>query len=208
MNVDRAIEALREARPDLVAIGGSAGAIEALDRILPPLPATFPVAVVVVVHVPPGRYSGLATLFEHKCRLPVCEVEDKCPMTRGIYFAPPDYHLLVEHGPVLALSMDAPVNFSRPSIDVLFESAAEVYGPRLLGVILTGASDDGAAGLEAVSRAGGMTCVQDPSTAYASLMVTSALRRVRAHHVLGLAELAEFLRTVTGAAPVGEGTSS
>jgi two-component system chemotaxis response regulator CheB len=194
---------------DAIVIGTSAGGVDALSVILPAIDGGYHGAILVVLHLPRERPSLLVDIFGPKCALSVREAEDKEPVAAGtVYFAPSDYHLLVEHGPVLALSMDAPVNFSRPSIDVLFESAAEVYGPRLLGVILTGASDDGAAGLEAVSRAGGMTCVQDPSTAYASLMVTSALRRVRAHHVLGLAELAEFLRTVTGAAPVGEGTSS
>ena len=175
MNVDRAIEALREARPDLVAIGGSAGAIEALDRILPPLPATFPVAVVVVVHVPPGRYSGLATLFEHRCRLPVCEVEDKCPMTRGIYFAPPDYHLLVERSSTFALSTEEAVHFSRPAIDVLFESVADAYVSNAMGILLSGASVDGAAGLGRIRAAGGITWVQDPAVATAPTMPEAAL---------------------------------
>jgi two-component system chemotaxis response regulator CheB len=162
-------------------------------------------AVLVVLHLPRERPSLLVEIFGPKCALPVREAEDKEPVAPGtIYFAPPDYHLLVDQGPALALSVDEPVNFSRPSIDVLFESAAEVYGPRLLGVILTGASQDGAAGLAAVSRAGGTTCVQDPATAYAPLMAESALRAVRAPHVLGLADLAAFLRSITGARPAGK----
>lgn len=191
-----------------IAIGCSAGGVEALSMLLPALPQSFRGAVFVVLHLPRERPSLLVDLFAPKCALAVREAEDKEPVSPGtIYFAPADYHLLVERGPALALSVDAPVNFSRPSIDVLFESAADVYGRRLLGMILTGASDDGAAGLEAVSRAGGTTCVQDPSTAYSPLMAESALRRVSANHILGLPELANLLRTVTAADAVGEGLS-
>jgi two-component system chemotaxis response regulator CheB len=182
---------------DAIVIGTSAGGVEALSVLLPAIPRAYRGAVFVVLHLPRGRRSLLVDIFGPKCALAVREAEDKEPVVPGtIYFAPSDYHLLVDRGPELALSTDAPVNFSRPSIDVLFESAAEVYGPRLLGIILTGANEDGAAGLEAVFRAGGTTCVQDPSTAYAPQMSESALRRIRADHVLGLAELAQFLSTV------------
>jgi two-component system chemotaxis response regulator CheB len=192
------ITTTRLAPIDAVVIGASAGGVEALSVLLPAIPSDYRGAVLVVLHLPREQPSLLVNIFGPKCALPVREAEDKETVTPGtIYFAPPDYHLLVDRGPQLALSMDDPVNFSRPSIDVLFESAADVYGTRLLGIILTGASRDGAAGLEAVSRAGGMTCVQDPSTAYASLMVESALRRVRAQHILGLSGLAELLGTVS-----------
>lgn len=185
---------------DAVVVGASAGGVEALSVLLPAVPRTYRGAVFVVLHLPREGPSLLADIFGPKCALAVREAEDKEPVAPGtIYFAPSDYHLLVDRGPELALSTDAPVNFSRPSIDVLFESAAEVYGPRLLGVILTGANEDGAAGLAAVSRAGGTTCVQDPSTAYASLMTEAALRRVRADHVLGLTALAELVSTVAAA---------
>jgi two-component system chemotaxis response regulator CheB len=194
---------------DAIVIGCSAGGVEALSGLLPAIPKSFRGAVFVVLHLPRERPSLLVDLYAPKCALVVREAEDKEPVAPGtIYFAPADYHLLVERGPALALSVDPPVNFSRPSIDVLFESAADVYGRRLLGIILTGASEDGAAGLEAVFRAGGTTCVQDPSTAYSSLMTASALRRVSAHHVLGLPELANLLRTVTAADPIGKGLSS
>lgn len=183
---------------DAVVIGASAGGVEALSILLPAIPSDYRGAVLVVLHLPRERPSLLVNIFGPKCALPVREAEDKETVTPGtIYFAPPDYHLLVDRGPQLALSMDDPVNYSRPSIDVLFESAADVYSTRLLGIILTGASHDGAAGLEAVSRAGGMTCVQDPSTAHASLMIESALQRVRAQHILGLRGLAELLGTVS-----------
>src|SRR5262249_12340639 len=144
----------------------------------------------------------LVEIFAPKCALPVREAEDKEPVRAGtVYFAPPDYHLLVETGPHLALSADEPVHYSRPSIDVLFESAADVFGERLLGIILTGASDDGAAGLEAVHRAGGLTVVQEPHSAYASLMTESALKRGPVDFVLSLEQIAELLRTVEAARP-------
>lgn len=182
---------------DAIVIGTSAGGVEALSALLPAIPRSYGGAVFVVLHLPRERRSLLVDIFGPKCALSVREAEDKEPVVPGtIYFAPPDYHLLVEKGPALALSTDEPVNFSRPSIDVLFESAADVYGPHLLGIILTGANEDGAAGLEAVSRAGGTTCVQEPSTAYASLMAQSALRQVRVHHVGSLPELARLLSTV------------
>ena len=190
--------AARRVLVDAIVIGASAGGVEALLALLPAIPPDYRGSVLVVLHLPRERPSLLVDLFRPKCALAVREAEDKEPVAAGtIYFAPSDYHLLVDHGPVLALSIDEPVNFSRPSIDVLFESAAEVYGSRLLGIILTGANDDGTVGLEAVARAGGRTCVQDPSTAHAPLMVESALRRVRADHVLGLDGLIDLLRTVT-----------
>jgi two-component system chemotaxis response regulator CheB len=182
---------------DAIVVGTSAGGVEALSVLLPAIPRSYRGAVFVVLHLPRERRSLLVDIFGPKCALAVREAEDKEPVAPGtIYFAPSDYHLLVDRGPELALSTDPPVNFSRPSIDVLFESAAEIYGPRLLGLILTGANEDGAAGLEAVARAGGTTCVQDPSTAYASMMAESALRRVRADHILGLTELAQLVSTV------------
>jgi two-component system chemotaxis response regulator CheB len=185
---------------DAVVIGTSAGGVEALSVLLPAIPRRYGGAVFVVLHLPRERPSLLVDIFAPKCALAVREAEDKERVAPGtIYFAPSDYHLLVEPGPALALSMDAPVNFSRPSIDVLFESAAEVYGPRLLGIILTGANEDGTAGLEAVSRAGGTTCVQDPATAYAPLMAESALRRMRPDYVLELGALAALVGTVAAA---------
>lgn len=170
-----------------VAIGASAGAIHALLHILPALPDDFALPVLVVVHVPPGRRSELTALFGAKCRLPVVEGEDKEPVAPGtVVFAPPDYHMLVEAGGTIALSRDEPVFFSRPSIDVLFESAADAYGPGLVGVVLTGANEDGAMGLAAVAEAGGTTLVQDPATAYARAMPQAAIAACSGARVLSL----------------------
>lgn len=184
-----------------VAIGASAGAIHALLRILPALPSGYALPVLAVVHVPPGRRSELAGLFAGKCRLPVREAEDKEPIEPGtVYFAPPDYHMLVEAGGTISLSTEEPVFFSRPSIDVLFESAADAYGPDLMGVVLTGANEDGARGLRAVAEAGGSVFVQDPATAYARAMPDAALAACGKARVLSLDGIVECLIEVGNAA--------
>ena len=186
--------ALRD-RIDAVVIGASAGGVEALSEILPALPASFRPALLIVLHLPRERPSLLADIFENRCALPVREADDKEPVEPGtVYFAPPDYHMLVEKSRQIALSTDEPVHYSRPAIDVLFESAADVYADRLLGIILTGANADGAAGLHAVHRAGGITVVQRPDSAKVPLMVVSALQRNPADFVLSLAEIAALLK--------------
>jgi two-component system chemotaxis response regulator CheB len=160
-----------------VVIGASAGAVQALLHILPLLPADFPLPVLAVVHVPPDRPNALVSLFQTKCRIKVKEAEDKEPALGGVvYFAPSDYHLLVEADGSLSLSSDELVNHSRPSIDVLLESSADAFGPRLTGIILTGANDDGARGLKAVMEAGGTVIVEDPLSAFASTMPEAAPR--------------------------------
>jgi two-component system chemotaxis response regulator CheB len=186
-------ETLR-ARIDCIVIGCSAGGVEALAELLPALPVTFRPSVFIVLHLPRERPSLLVEIFEKRCARPVREADDKEPIEPGtIYFAPPDYHMLVEKDGQIALSADEPVHFSRPSIDVLFESAADVYGERLLGIILTGGNEDGAAGLQAVHRAGGVTVVQQPDSAKVPLMVVSALQRGPADFVLSLPEIAQLL---------------
>jgi two-component system chemotaxis response regulator CheB len=183
-----------------VVIGASAGGVEALGRLLPQLPADCSAAVLIAMHLPRDRPSLLRTLFEPRCALPICEAEDKQPVAPGcVYFAPPDYHLLIDcedDTPSLALSVDEPVRYSRPSIDVLFESAAECWGEKLMGVILTGANDDGARGLGAVARAGGMTVVQDPREAVADALPAAAIRAGHARHVLGLDAIAALFASL------------
>jgi len=187
------VEAERLARIEAVAIGASAGGVQALSELLPALPARARASVFVVLHLPRDRPSLLVEVFSRKCALVVCEAEDKEPILPGtVYFAPTNYHLLIDQGPQLALSADDLVHHSRPSIDVLFESAAEIYRERLLGVILTGASEDGARGLAAVHDAGGITVIQEPQTAQSSLMVTSALRRRSPDLVLSLGGIARL----------------
>jgi two-component system chemotaxis response regulator CheB len=182
---------------EAVAIGTSAGGAQALSVLLPALPADTPCAIFIVMHVPRDRPSLLAEIFSRKCLLAVREAQDKEPVASGtVYFAPNDYHLLIDEGPHLALSMDDPVNHSRPSIDVLFESAALVYGKRLLGILLTGANEDGADGLAAVQEAGGVTVVQDPAGAEAPRMPLSAINRRRPDHILPLDGIAALLSAI------------
>jgi two-component system, chemotaxis family, protein-glutamate methylesterase/glutaminase len=185
-----------------VAIGASAGGVQALSELLPALSRESQAAVFVVLHLPRDRPSLLVDVFSQKCALAVREAEDKEPVIPGtVYFAPPNYHLLVDAGPQLALSADDLVNHSRPSIDVLFDSAAQVYREHLLGIILSGANEDGAEGLAAVHDAGGLTVVQEPQTAQSSAMILSALERRPADLVLDLAGIAELLRRLCPSAP-------
>lgn len=180
-----------------VAIGASAGGVEALSLLLGALPRDFPAAVFIVLHLSRERPSMLAELFQARCALPVREAADKEPVQPGtVYMAPPDYHLLVDAGPQLALSVDEPVQFSRPSIDVLFESAADEYRERLLGVVLTGGNDDGARGLVAIRAAGGLAAVQDPGTAQVGAMPLAARRMASPEYVLSLEGLAALLRSL------------
>ncbi len=179
---------------EAVVIGASAGAIDALSRILPALPEKYPVPVMIVVHLPSDQDSILAEIFAPKCRVPVKEAEDKEPIQGGtVYFAAPNYHLLVEPDRRLSLSTDEPILFSRPSIDVLFESAADVYGKGLLGIVLTGANSDGALGLSALTRAGGTALIQSPASAEAPLMPQSALKACPGARALALEEIALIL---------------
>lgn len=190
-----------QTRSRAVVMGASAGAVEALSAILPSLPPQFPWPVIIVVHLPPDKNSIMAKLLQMKCRVVVREVEDKEPLAGGtVYFAPPDYHVLVEHGDRLSLSSEEPVFFSRPSIDVLFESAADVYGAGLVGVILTGANSDGAHGLRAICDAGGVAVVQRPEQAYATAMPQAAIEACPEARILSLPEIAAYLNEVAGVA--------
>lgn len=190
-------------RIDAVVIGGSAGAVEALCGLLPAVPATIRVPILMVLHLPRDRPSLLEEVFSPRCACPIREAQDKDPIEPGtVYVAPPDYHLLIEPGPQVSLSVDEVIHFSRPSIDVLFESAADFYRDRVLGIILTGANEDGAEGLAAIQRAGGIAVVQSPQDAQASAMLKAALNRSPSALVLSLADIASLLRTLEpGTAP-------
>lgn len=184
-------------RISAVVIGGSAGCVDALSFLLPQLPRGLGAAVLAVVHLPRERPSLLVEIFRGRCPLPVHEALDKEPIEPGrVYFAPPDYHLLVDQGPRLALSIDEPVHFSRPSIDVLFESASDAYGQQLLGILLTGGNADGAQGLQAVRRNGGVTVVQDPDDAQVRYMPAAALKLEPADFVLTLDGIGKLLGTL------------
>ena len=185
-------------QPQAVVIGASAGAVEALNAILPSLPEHFPLPLMIVVHMPPDKTGVLTELFRARCHIQVREAEDKEPANGGTaYFAPPGYHLLVEADGYLSLSNDEPVLHSRPSIDVLFESAADAYGPALIAIVLSGANHDGAGGLKAVSEAGGMTIVQSPKGAFAAAMPEAAKAMCPSAQVLTPHEIAEYLQKVS-----------
>ncbi len=179
---------------DALVIGGSSGALEALAVLLPALPADAGLPIAIVIHVPSTRPSRLPHVLAARTRLPVREAEDKESLAAGVvYVAPPSYHLLIERGGTFALSADEPLHFSRPAIDVLFESAADAYGPRLAAVVLSGANADGADGLAAVKRAGGLTLVQAPDSAVSRPMPEAAIAHAHPHHVLPLPELASLV---------------
>ncbi len=178
----------------MVTIGASAGGIEALSVLLEALDPACRLPIVIVLHVPTSRNNRLLELMRSKCRLPICEVEDKQPLLGGhVFLAPPDYHVLVEDEESLALSNDVPVHYSRPSIDVLFESAVDVFGDRVIGVILTGANSDGAAGLAAIVGAGGMAIVQNPRDAHSPVMPKAARRAAPSAMILDLPQISETL---------------
>jgi two-component system, chemotaxis family, protein-glutamate methylesterase/glutaminase len=187
---------------EAIVVGTSAGGVEALSTLLPMVPASLAVPIFVVVHLPRERPSLLVEIFSGRTSVPVREALDKEPVVPGtLYFAPPDYHLLLDRGargapPEISLSVDDLVLFSRPSIDVLFESAVDVYGSGLMGVVLTGASADGARGLDAIRRVGGTTVVQDPSTAQMSVMPAAALALGPASHVLPLEGIGRLIQSL------------
>ena len=163
---------------DLVVIGASWGGLDALTTVVRGLPADFSVPVVIVQHRGPDAESFLSGLLQQWTELTVCEPEDKDALRPGhIYVAPASYHLLIEEGH-LSLTTEAPVRYSRPSIDVMFGSAAHEYGKRLIGVVLTGANEDGSRGLQCIADYGGYCVVQDPGTAEVATMPAAALRRV------------------------------
>lgn len=181
-------------RPEAIVIGASAGAIDALSAILPRLPKNYPLPVMVVIHIPGDQKSLLVELFSARCQMKVQEPDDKEPIRGGvIYLAPPDYHLLIEQNKVLSLSNEEPVSYCRPSIDVLFDSAADAYKNAVVGVILTGANHDGAEGLRRIAEVGGETLVQEPNSAFATAMPEAALASTPAAHRMGLNQIAEFL---------------
>jgi two-component system, chemotaxis family, protein-glutamate methylesterase/glutaminase len=181
---------------DLIVIGGSAGAIDVLAKVLARLTTRLNPAVAIVIHLPAEGPNVLHEILAHPGSPPMKPAEDKEPISPGtIYFAPPDYHLLVEAGRTFALSQDDRVHFSRPAVDVLFESAAEAYGDRLMGVILSGANADGANGLRSIADAGGMTVVQALESAEMIAMPAAALDAVPDSIEADVATLAELLKT-------------
>jgi two-component system, chemotaxis family, protein-glutamate methylesterase/glutaminase len=182
-------------RFELIAIGTSVGGLQTLIALLRELPATLQLPLVVVQHRTADARSGMKDLLQDHTGLTVVEADDKNPIEAGhVYLAPPDYHLLVEADRTLALSTEGPVHYARPSIDVLFESAADVYREGLIGVVLTGASADGARGARRIKQRGGWLIVQDPVTAESRVLPDAVLAAVLPDEIVPLDGLAASLR--------------
>ena len=194
---DRATPRPRNLPPQLIAIGCSLGGMDALQAILSQLTRDFCVPIVVAQHRHRRSTEALPAYFRRRTDLNVVDAEDKQWIEPGhVYLAPADYHLLIERNGArgeLSLSVDEAVRHSRPSIDVLFESAAEAYGDRLLGIVLTGANEDGARGAARIKALGGMVAAQDPATAEAPAMPRATIEAVQVDRILRLEEIAPFL---------------
>ncbi|WAH56213.1 chemotaxis protein CheB [Pseudomonas silvicola] len=177
-----------------VVVGASAGGVEALLRVYGMLPASFALPVLTVLHLPDDRHSQLAEVFARRMHRAAKEAVDKEDIQPGMfYFAGPGYHLSVEQDRSLSLSQEERVHYSRPSIDILFESAADAYGAQLVGVLLTGANEDGARGLATIGERGGLTIVQDPTEARVAIMPEAAMRLRRPDHILPLNGIGSLL---------------
>ncbi len=177
-----------------IVMGVSSGGLNAMKMILPELLADFGIPIIIVQHVSPRSDGQWIEMFNSACNLNLKEADDKEEIKKGnIYLAPPNYHLLVERDATFSLSVDSRVNYARPSIDVLFESAAEAYKKELIGVILTGSNSDGALGLKKIKDRGGLAIVQDPITAEASSMPESAIASVLPDYILPLEDIAALL---------------
>lgn len=181
-----------------IVIGASMGGMEALKIVLAQLPADFSLPVIVVQHQMSDSDDFLALYLNRYC---AAKVKEACAheqiLPAHVYIAPAAYHLLIEEDKTLSLSVDLPVNYSIPSIDVLFESASDAYGDSLVGVLLTGASADGSQGLKKIKASGGLTVVQDPKSAEAPEMPTAAIKITQIDHILPLEKIGVFLRGLT-----------
>ena len=187
---------------DLVVIGCSWGGLDALTLLIKALPSDFEVPILIVQHRGADTETRLSDLLQSDTHLTLGEAEDKEPITPGhVYIAPANYHVLIDDGH-FALSTEAPVRFSRPSIDVTLASAAHAYGPKVVAAVLTGANEDGARGLQCIVEYGGHAIVQDPATAEMGTMPAAALRRVPQAVKLPLTAMAAYLGDLArGAVP-------
>lgn len=177
-----------------IVIGVSSGGLQALKHIIPAIPEGYAIPILIVQHVRENSSDFLAEHLDELSKLHVKSVTDKEAVQLGsVYIAPAGYHLLVERDFTLSLSMDEKVSYSRPSVDVLFESAAQAYGAGLTGIVLTGANSDGTAGAKLVKRYGGTVLVQDPATADASMMPRSVLDANLADHIFDLDGVVDYL---------------
>lgn len=181
-----------------IVIGTSAGGLFALTVILEKLPVNFPLPVIVVQHRSKDQKDLLEEVLQSKCKIRIKQADEKEKIEPGfVYIAPPDYHLQVEAAKAFSLSSDEPVHFSRPSIDVLFETAAMVFKDKLIGIILTGSNIDGTAGVMAVNKYGGLTIAQKPDEAQFPFMPEAAIKTKKINHIWTLSEIQEFLSKLT-----------
>lgn len=184
---------------EAVVIGVSAGGMKALRVVFAGLDSRFDTPIVIVQHRMESSDNYFITYLDERCRLKVKEAEEKERITKGmIYIAPANYHLLIEKGGTFSLTVDEPVKFSRPSVDVLFETAARAYKSRLIGVILTGANSDGSAGIVKVKAEGGLTIAQNPETAFSPIMPQAAIATGSIDFILELADIPVFLNDLLG----------
>lgn len=182
---------------DAVVVGTSAGGLNALTTILGKLPRQYTIPIIVVQHRSKDSLELFEDVLQQKCRMRIKQADEKEAINPGmIHVAPPDYHLLVEIDKTFSLSADPPVQFSRPSIDVLFESAALAFRRNLVGIILTGSNDDGASGIATISHFGGLTIAQDPREAQYSFMPQAAVDTGKVTHIWRLTEIADFLKSI------------
>lgn len=181
----------------VIIIGGSAGSLLALMEILPALPVINNFAIVIVLHRKSSDEETLEHLIKLKSNMDVKPVEDKVPLLPGfIYIAPSNYHLLFEKNNLLAMDTSEKINYSRPSIDVSFESAAEIYKDQLIGILLSGSNSDGTNGLKAIQNSGGIIVVQDPLSAEMSFMPTNAIENTKPDFILDIPEIINFIKSI------------
>lgn len=177
-----------------IVIGASAGGFHALGKLIPEFPKKFQLPIIIVQHTSPTSDNYLATFLNKLSKLKVKEVDEKEEIKPGyVYIAPPNYHILIEEDQTISLSTEKKRNYSRPSIDILFETAAITYGNSLIGIVLTGANNDGAEGLLAIKNAGGFCIVQEPKDAEAEAMPVASIEKVKPNKILKLDEIANFI---------------
>jgi len=193
---------------EAIVIGVSSGGMNALKFIFSALPANFSIPIIIVQHVSARSDNEWITLLNGKSNLTIKEADEKekiaCPPEQlfgresaNVYVAPANYHLLIEKDRTFSLTIDEPVNFARPSIDVLFESAAEAYRDKLIGIVLTGSNNDGAKGIKLIKECGGLTIIQDPKTAESSAMPASAIAAIEPDYILSLEKIVQLLIKLT-----------
>lgn len=184
---------------EAIVIGLSSGGMEAMKFLFSGLPVEFSIPIIVVQHMSPRSDSQWISVVKKNFQLEFKEVDEKEPIRSGhIYIAPPNYHLLVEENRTFSLSVEEKVNYARPSIDVLFESAALAYKEKLIGIVLTGSNNDGAAGLKQIRDCGGLCIVEDPATAYSPVMPQAALEKADPQFVLSLKKIIDLLKSIDG----------